>query len=427
MAMQTMAHLKEDAAPGRWLGQRLITLAGPGSVVAVGYMDPGNWATDIAAGARHGFALLSAVLVASLAGIFLQALAVRLTAATGRDLASLIRAEFPKPVWLVAWAGAEVALVATDVAELLGSAIALQLLFGLPIALGVAIAALLTFALLMLPGAGGRAPEIAVAVLAGIVALGFAWELALARPAVAEMLRGFVPTGRIFSDPEMLYLSLGILGATVMPHNLFLHSGLAASRLAGARDDERRRRGDWLTLDSTIALAGAFIVNAAILAVAAVAFHGTSTIAGEPGIADASRLIGASLGGVAAMIFAVTLLAAGQSATASATMAGQIVTDGFLRLRVAPWLRLLLTRSAALLPALGVPLLYDASIDRLLVLSQVVLGLALPFVLVPMLVLMRNRRLMGGFALSPAMLRLAMALIVSLAGLGTWLAGASVV
>lgn len=404
---------------------RFWTLLGPGYVVAVGYMDPGNWATDIAAGSRFGFALLSAVLIASLAGIFIQTLIVRLTLATGMDLAELIRHRFPKPVAMGVWLVSELAMVATDLAELLGSAIALKLLFGIPILGGVLIAACLTFLILLLPGLRGRTPEVVVGVLMCVVVVCFASELFITKPDVGGMLAGLVPSLDLARDPEMLYLSLGIIGATVMPHNLFLHSGLVRSRLAReVSEADRRRAARWLTADLASALTIAALVNGAILAVAAVAFQGAAAAGATPGIEDAYGLLGTTIGGAAALIFAVALLAAGQSSTTTGTMAGQIVTQGFLGLTMAPWLRGLITRGAALVPAVAILTIFgDGEVDALLVLSQVVLALTLPFILIPMLLMLRNRELMGGLAMAPMTLRLASVLVALLTGLSGWLAG----
>ncbi|MBP2229168.1 manganese transport protein [Azospirillum agricola] len=407
--------------------RRFWTMMGPGFVVAVGYMDPGNWATDIAAGASFGFALLSAVLIASLAGIFLQTLIVRLTLATGKDLARLIRDRFPRPVAMVVWVVSELAMIATDLAELLGSAIALKLLFGIPILAGVVIAAVATFAILALPGARGRAPELVVGVLMSVVVVCFGWELVMAKPDPGALLAGLVPTIDLARDPEMLYLSLGIIGATVMPHNLYLHSGLVRSRLAAeATEADRKRAARWLTIDLSGALALAGLVNGSILAVAAIAFQGIAPDAAAPGIEDAHALLGSTIGGAAALVFAIALLAAGQSSTTTGTMAGQIVTEGFLNLRLRPLTRALVTRGASLIPALGI--LWssgDGSADELLVLSQVILALTLPFILVPMLLLLRNRSLMGGLAMAPLTLRIASVMVVVLTALSGWLAGTS--
>lgn len=406
------------------VGRRFWTMLGPGFVVAVGYMDPGNWATDIAAGSSFGFALLSAVLIASLAGIFLQGLIVRLTLATGTDLARLIRQRFPRPVAMLVWAVSELAMIATDLAELLGSAIALKLLFGIPIMAGVAISAVLTFGILALPGARGRAPELVVGALMSVVVVCFAWELAIARPDPGALLAGLMPSVELARNPEMLYLSLGIIGATVMPHNLFLHSGLVQARLAEVKTaEERRQAARWLTIDLSTALALAGLVNGAILAVAAVAFQGAAAGA-SPGIEDAHTLLGSSIGGVAALVFAIALLAAGQSSTTTGTMAGQMVTEGFLNLRLRPVTRALITRGASLIPALAVlGSADDRAVDGLLVLSQVVLALTLPFILIPMLLLLRNDKLMGGLAMAPLTLRLASLTVLVLTGLSGWLAG----
>lgn len=407
--------------------RRFWTMMGPGFVVAVGYMDPGNWATDIAAGASFGFALLSAVLIASLAGIFLQTLIVRLTLATGKDLARLIRDRFPRPVAMVVWAVSELAMIATDLAELLGSAIALKLLFGIPILAGVVIAAVATFAILALPGARGRAPELVVGVLMSVVVLCFGWELIMAKPDPGALLAGLVPSLDLARDPQMLYLSLGIIGATVMPHNLYLHSGLVRSRLAAeATEADRKRAARWLTIDLTGALTLAGLVNGSILAVAAIAFQGVAPGAAAPGIEDAHALLDSTIGGAAAMVFAVALLAAGQSSTTTGTMAGQIVTEGFLNLRLRPLTRALVTRGASLVPALGILWTSgDSAADELLVLSQVILALTLPFILVPMLLLLRNRSLMGGLAMAPLTLRLASVMVLVLTALSGWLAGTS--
>jgi len=423
-ASPTIADTVPTPARPPAMGRRFWTMLGPGFVVAVGYMDPGNWATDIAAGSSFGFALLSAVLIASLAGIFLQGLIVRLTLATGTDLARLIRQRFPRPVALLVWAVSELAMIATDLAELLGSAIALKLLFGIPIMAGVVISAVLTFGILALPGARGRAPELVVGALMSVVVVCFAWELAIARPDPAALLAGLVPSVELARDPEMLYLSLGIIGATVMPHNLFLHSGLVRARLAEVKtEEERRQAARWLTIDLSTALALAGLVNGAILAVAAVAFQGAAAGA-SPGIEDAHALLGSSIGGVAALVFAIALLAAGQSSTTTGTMAGQMVTEGFLNLRLRPVTRALITRGASLIPALAVlGSAGDGAVDGLLVLSQVVLALTLPFILIPMLVLLRNDRLMGGLAMAPLTLRLASLTVLLLTGLSGWLAG----
>jgi manganese transport protein len=438
--------------------RRWLPVLGPAYVVAVGYIDPGNWATDVAAGARYGFALLSVVLAASLAAAFLQVLAVRLTLATGKDLARLIRERLPRPLALLCWGVAEIAMVATDMAELLGAAVALKLLFGLPVAAGVLLAAGFTLALLSLPLARGRMPEYAVGLLLAVIAAAFAYELGLAHPPPGALARGFLPDPRILHDPDMLYLAIGIIGATIMPHNLYLHSGLAQAGLAGAGlaraaeaakfdtpsigagtrgDPDRRQILRFLSLDSWTMLGLACLANAAIVVVAAMAFgygaaagaggYGAAAGAGRHGVAgagleEAYRLLDPVFGAGAGAVFAVALLAAGLSATTTAGMAGQIVIEGFFDLRIPVALRALLTRGAALGPALLLPLAMGAGgVDRLLVLSQVVLGLALPFVLVPMLLLLADRRLMIRLPLGRRSLGLAGSLALLLIGLNLWL------
>jgi manganese transport protein len=416
-------------SPSALAPRRLLPILGPAYVVAVGYIDPGNWATDVAAGARYGFALLSVVLAASLAAAFLQALAVRLTLATGKDLARLIRERLPRPLALLCWGAAEIAMVATDVAELLGAAVALRLLLGLPIAAGVVLAAGFTLALLSLPLARGRLPESAVGLLLMVIAAAFAFELSLAHPPLGALARGFLPDPQILRDPDMLYLAIGIIGATIMPHNLYLHSGLARARAAELGYLDRRGILRFLSLDSWTMLGLACLANAAIVVVAAMAFgyggasgalqHGA--VAGA-GIEEAHHLLGPVFGDGAGAVFAVALLAAGLSATTTAGMAGQVVIEGFFDLRMPVALRALITRGAALGPALLLPLAMGAGgVDRLLVLSQVVLGLALPFVLVPMLLLLADRRLMIRLPLGRWSLGLAGSLALLLIGLNIWL------
>jgi manganese transport protein len=415
--------------------RRLLAMLGPGYMVAVGYMDPGNWATDIAAGARYGLALLSVVLLASLAAAFLQALAVRLTVATGDDLVHLIRARFSRPVAWAIWLVMEIAMVATDLAELLGGAIAFKLLLGLPLEAGLLLSAAATFLLFALPGArqhpaaGRIAGPIAgiVALLVAIEAASFAAELALARPDSGAILAALVPPRDLLQDRSMIYLSLGVLGATIMPHNLLLHSGLAKARMSAEPGATREAALRFLTADSWLALGVAFLVNGAILVLAASTF-GLAHRMPDAGIEDAYRLLGPVLGtGAASALFAVGLLAAGQSSTMAATLAATMLTEGFLDLEIRPWLRSLITRGCALLPASLLPLVMGPhAVDRLLILSQAVLGLALPVVLLPMLVLLADRRLMRRLRPGYATLGLAGSLTVALILLNGWLAQLSV-
>jgi manganese transport protein len=403
---------------------RILPVLGPGYVVAVGYIDPGNWATDVAAGARYGFGLLAVVLGASLAAAFLQALAVRLALATGLDLARLVRERLPPPVWLACWIAAEIAMIATDLAELLGAAIALKLLCGLPIAWGVLLATAIALALLSLPRTGSRIPEYVIGLLLLIIAACFAYELSLAHPALGELARGFLPRAEIVSDPGMLYLSIGIIGATIMPHNLYLHSGLVRSRAAELRHWGAREALRFLSFDSWTMLSLACIANAVIVVVAAMAF-GSGAVSGA-GLEQTYHALDPVFGAHAGIVFAAGLLAAGQSAATTGGLAGQIVMEGFFDLRLAVWLRALITRAAALVPALLLPLATgEGGVDRLLVLSQVVLGLALPFVLVPMLLLLADPKLMRRAPLGRTSLVLAGSLAALLIGLNFWLASGS--
>jgi manganese transport protein len=362
-------------------------------------MDPGNWATDLAAGARHGYALLFVVLLASLAAMLLQHHAVRLGIGADRDLAQACRDAYPRPVALVLWLLCEIAIAACDLAEVIGSAIALQLLFGIPLVLGVAITALDVLALLLLQRFGFRLLESIVAVLVLTIAACFAYELVLSRPAFGGVLFGFVPDSAVLRDPAMLYVAVGILGATVMPHNLYLHSSIVQTRAYERSDAGRREALRLATIDSSVALGLAFFVNAAILVVAAAAFHGTPN-QGVADIHDAYRLLAPVLGAsLASTLFAVALLASGQNSTLTGTLAGQIGMEGFLDLRLPPWLRRLVTRLVAIVPAAVVAALWgEAGIGKLLVLSQVILSLQLPFAVFPLVQFTSSRAKLGPLA-----------------------------
>jgi manganese transport protein len=369
--------------PARRPWRRALALVGPGYLVAVGYMDPGNWAVDIAGGAAARYGLLAVVLAASLAAMFVQDLVVRLTVATGRDLASLMRERLPRPLSLAIWLASEVAIVATELAELLGGAIAFKLLLGLPLTLGALATAAITLVLMIGPIADAGRIERVVGLLVAAVALGVAAQLALVRPDFHAVLAGFVPTADIVREPQLLYLALGILGATVMPHNLYLHSGLVRDRLSKIPTAERTLAGRIAAFDSCVALTLAFLVNAAILVVAGAVLPG---VTGDVGLETAPRLLAGAVGtGAAAILFAGALLAAGQSSTITGALAGQLVLQGFLARTMPAWLRLALQRGAALVLALV--LLAgggDSAGDRLLILSQVVLSLTLPAVLLPL-------------------------------------------
>jgi manganese transport protein len=386
-------------------GRRLAAFLGPGFLVAVGYMDPGNWATDIAGGSAFGYTLLSVILLSNLMAMVLQALSARLGIAAGLDLAQACRAHYSRPVAIALWALAEVAIVACDLAEVLGTAIALKLLFGLPLVWGVLVTALDVFLILALQRYGFRKIEAFIVALLLIIAGCFAFELFHARPDVSGLLAGLVPTPGIVSDPSKLYLAIGILGATVMPHNLYLHSSIVQTR-AFAHDDAGKTEAVRLaTIDSTLALGLAFFINAAILILAAAVFHAS----GRTGVADideAYRLLAPTMGvGAASIVFGVALLASGQNSTVTGTLAGQIVMEGFLDIRLPVWLRRLVTRLLAIVPAvLVVGAMGDGGATRLLVLSQVILSLQLPFAVIPLVAFTGRASLMGRFA-SPAWLR----------------------
>jgi manganese transport protein len=383
-------------APASASWRRFVAFAGPGAVVAVGYIDPGNWATDVAAGARYGYALLWVVLASSLVATLLQATSARLGIATGLDLAQACRAAYPRlavPMWLAA----EVAVVATDVAEVLGSALALKLLFGLPLRFGVVLTAADVLLLLGAERRSARTLERLIVGLVLLVAASFVFEIALSRPALGEVLRGYVPGAASLRDPKMLYLAVGILGATVMPHNLYLHSSLVKARAGGLCESDAAKRHaiGHATVDTVVSLGGAMMLNSALLVLAAAVFHRASHF-DVAELQDAHRLLAPLLGPAAAAVFAFALLAAGQSATMTGTMAGQIIMAGYLRLRCRPWQRRLVTRALAVVPALGVVVAAgEGSAGRLLVGSQVVLSLQLPLAIVPLLRLTANRGLMG--------------------------------
>jgi manganese transport protein len=405
---------------GFW--RKVFAFAGPGYLVAVGYMDPGNWATDIAGGARYGYTLLSVVMISNLMAILLQAMAARLGIAAGRDLAQACRDSYSRPVVLALWVLAELAIAATDLAEVLGAAIALNLLFGLPILVGVVLTAFDVLVVLYLQQHRFRYVEVLVVLLILGIAGAFAVELWLSQPEFRAVLAGFIPTSRIVLDQDMLYIALGILGATVMPHNLYLHSSIVQTRKYGDSDEDRADAIRFATLDSTVALSSALFINAAILIVAAATFHGTGN-QHVADIDDAYLMLTPLLGTtVASTLFAVALLFAGQNATITGTLSGQIVMEGFLSLRLRPWLRRLITRLIAIVPALVVIAWYgESGTGPLLILSQVVLSLQLPFAVFPLLQFTSDRSKMGRFALPLWMRALAWPVAVVIAALNAWL------
>ncbi|WP_375463673.1 Nramp family divalent metal transporter [uncultured Methylobacterium sp.] len=392
-------------ADGTWL-RRLLGFLGPGYMVSVGYMDPGNWATDIAGGAQFGYALLAVILLSNLMAIVLQALAVRLGIATGRDLAQACRDAYPRPVGILLWLACEAAIIACDLAEVIGTAIALKLLFGIPLILGAVITALDVFVVLLLLRRGFRALEAFVMGLLAVIFVCFGVQIALAAPPIQAVLSGFLPTTRIVTDPAALYIAIGIIGATVMPHNLYLHSAIVQTR-AYPRDLEGRRAAiRFAVADSTIALMLALFVNAAILILAAAVFHGAGRTEVQE-IEQAFELLSPLLGvGIASTLFAVALLASGLNSTVTATLAGQIVMEGFLRLRIPDWARRLITRGLAIVPVVIVTALYgDQGTARLLVLSQVVLSMQLPFAVIPLVRFVSDPAKMGALVV-PAWLKL---------------------
>lgn len=375
-----------------------MAYVGPGMMVAVGYMDPGNWATDIAGGARFGYRLLSVVLISNLFAMLLQHLALKLGIATGRDLAQACRDHFSRPVAFMLWVLAEVAIAACDLAEVIGSAIALNLLFGLPLTVGILITALDVLLLLYLQNRGFQVLERIVASLIFLILLCFGYELLVSRPAVADVLGGLLPRAEIVTNPAMLYIAIGILGATVMPHNLYLHSSIVQTRDFDRNDAGRKSAIKFATIDSTVSLFLAFFINAAILILSAAAFHfsGNQQVAD---ITDAHRLLDPVLGvKFAGIFFAVALLASGQNSTLTGTLAGQIVMEGFLNLRIKPWARRLITRLIAIVPAMIVAILYgEKGTSELLVLSQVILSLQLSFAVVPLVTFTNDKLKMGRF------------------------------
>ena len=386
--------IKVAAAGTPW--RRAAAFVGPGYLVAVGYMDPGNWATSLAGGSKFGYKLLIVALVSNIIAIVLQSLCARLAIASGRDLAQACRDAFPRSVAFSLWLLAELAIIATDVAEVIGTAIGLNLLFGIPMEIGVIITALDVFLILYLQTLGFRYVEALIMTLLGVIAVCFGIQIALADPDWAAVIKGFAPTTEIVTNPQMLYIALGILGATVMPHNLYLHSGLVQTRAYGTSIEEKRSALKWATLDSTVALMFALVINASILILAAATFNASGrTEIAELG--EAHSLLAPLLGlSIAPKLFAVALLCCGVNSTVTATLAGQIVMEGFLNIRLPGWLRRLVTRMIAIIPAAGVTIWYgDSGTSQLLILSQVVLSLQLSFAVIPLVMFTASRAKMG--------------------------------
>ncbi|MCC7008055.1 MAG: Nramp family divalent metal transporter [Acidobacteria bacterium] len=399
---------------GFW--RKLLAFSGPGYLVAVGYMDPGNWATDLAGGSMFGYTLLSVILLSNLMAILLQSLCAKLGIVTGRDLAQACRDHYSRPVSFGLWVLCEIAICACDLAEVIGSAIALNLLFGLPLVWGVCLTALDVLAVMYLQNKGFRYLEALVITLILTIGGCFFAEIVFSRPDVAAVLGGFVPRFEIIERPEMLYVAIGILGATVMPHNLYLHSSIVQTRKYEHTDAGKAEAIKFATIDSSVALMFALFINGAILVVSAATFFGKSEVAE---IQDAYRLLTPMLGApLASTLFALALLASGQNSTLTGTLAGQIVMEGFLQIRLRPWLRRLITRLIAIVPAVITTALYgESGTASLLVFSQVVLSLQLSFAVVPLVAFTSSRRKMGRFVNSSAVQVLAWstaALIVAL-------------
>jgi len=417
----SLAEVYRSVPVGRGWWRKVFAFAGPGYLVAVGYMDPGNWATDLAGGSAFGYTLLTVILVSNLMAVLLQGLASKLGIATGRDLAQACRDHYSPPVSMLLWVLCELAIAACDLAEVIGAAIALNLLFGIPLGVGVLITALDVLLVLFLQNKGFRLIEALVVALVATVGLCFLFEILRAHPDIGGVLRGFVPKTEILRNREMLYVSIGILGATVMPHNLYLHSSIVQTRQYEETEPGRREAVRYAFVDSTIALSFALFINAAILIVAAASFHvqGHTEVAE---IQDAYKLLTPLLGAGASTVFALALLASGLNSTLTGTLAGQIVMEGFLHIRLRPWLRRLITRLIAIVPAAITAILYgESGTAKLLVLSQVILSLQLSFAVFPLVQFTSERAKMGAFVNPPWLKSLAYLVAFVIAALNAWL------
>lgn len=379
--------------------RKLLAFTGPGYLVAVGYMDPGNWATDLGGGSAFGYSLLFVVLLSSIFAMFLQHLTVKLGVVTGMDLAQICRKVFPKWVNTFLWLMAEIMIIACDLAEVIGTAIALELLFHIPLPIGVVVTGLDVLLLLFLQKKGFRWLEALVIALIALVVACFTLELIFSRPEFAPLMAGFIPVKELFTNQEMLFIAVGILGATVMPHNLYLHSAVVQTRAHERHKKGKKEAIKFATIDSTVALTLAFFVNAAILILAAATFFST----GNHNVADigqAYQLLTPLLGvGLASVLFGVALLASGQNSTVTATLAGQIILEGFMHIKLKPWVRRLITRLLAIVPAVIIALIFGGSgLSRLLIFSQIVLSLQLPFAVLPLIYFTSSKKHMGEFA-----------------------------
>ncbi|MEX2152456.1 MAG: Nramp family divalent metal transporter [Gemmatimonadaceae bacterium] len=401
--------------------RKALAFAGPGYLVAVGYMDPGNWATDLAGGSMFGYTLLCVILLSNLMAILLQGLSAKLGIVTGRDLAQACRDHYGPTTNFALWILCEVAIAACDLAEVIGAAIALNLLFGIPLAWGVVITAIDVMLVLYLQNKGFRLVEALVIALVATVGACFLFEILLSKPDIGGVIRGFVPTAEVLKNPTMLYIAIGILGATVMPHNLYLHSSIVQTRQYEQTSAGKREAFKFAFLDSTVALSFALFINAAILIVAAATFHrsGRTEVAE---IQDAYMLLTPLLGAGASTVFALALLASGLNSTLTGTLAGQIVMEGFLNIRLRPWLRRLITRGIAIVPAVIVAIIYgESGTAKLLILSQVILSLQLSFAVFPLVMFTSDRVKMGEFVNPMWVKILAYAVAFVIASLNAWL------
>lgn len=382
--------------------KKLMAFAGPGLMVAVGYMDPGNWATDLAGGAKFGYTLISVILISNIFAIFLQHLSLKLGIATGRDLAQACRDHYSKPVAFILWVLCEIAIAACDLAEVIGSAIALNLLFGIPLLVGVVITVIDVLVILFFQYKGFRYLESIVAGLIAIILSCFTYEIIISNPQIFPIITSLIPSKQIVFNPEMLYIAIGILGATVMPHNLYLHSSIVQTRNFEKNNEGKKMAIKFATIDSTASLLLAFFINAAILIVSAATFYSTG-YQDVADIMDAYKLLTPLLGmSLASTVFAVALLASGQNSTLTGTLAGQIVMEGFLNIRLKPWLRRLITRLIAITPAFIVTYIYgEKGTTSLLILSQVILSMQLSFAVVPLVQFTSDKIKMGQFVNKP--------------------------
>ena len=410
--------------------QKFLAFLGPGLLVAVGYMDSGNWITSMQGGAQYGYTLLFVILISSLAAMLLQSMTVRLGIATGKDLAQMTRHFLSKPVAIIFWIIAELAIIATDIAEVIGSAIALDLIFGIPLIVGALITVFDVFLLLFIMRFGFRKIEAIVGTLIFTVLAIFVFEVFISSPQLTDILNGFVPHKEIVTNQGILYIALGIIGATIMPHNLYLHSSIVQSRKYDRHDNQEKAQAiKYATIDSNLQLSIAFVVNCLLLTLGAALFFGTKTndLGGFYDLYHALKtepVLGATLGGIMSTLFAVALLASGQNSTITGTLAGQIVMEGFLRLSIPNWLRRLITRALAVIPVIICLIIFKGNsekIEQLLVFSQVFLSIALPFSLIPLQLATSNKKLMGPFINKTWVNIISWTLIVILSGLNVYL------